>query len=124
MWGYRPYTEEHRQAAALKHGVSIEYVNDLMEALGGTGEFTDPDIAVELWGDFSGFMDASWLVVDKGTLGNFSAWLIEQWQKSEKERLSVVRELHKTRLTNSSWDGQVDHMSGAHDPNERHEMGG
>jgi hypothetical protein len=107
MWEYRPYTEEHRHSAARKHGVSIEYVNDLMEALGGTGELTDPDIAVELWGDFSGFMDASWLVVDKGTLGNFSAWLIEQSQRSKRERTALMNELHKTRLTNAPWDGQI-----------------
>lgn len=120
-WGC--YTQEARDAAALKHGVYVEDVNELMESLGGEGEFIDPDIAVELWGDFSGHMDASWLIQDRMTLGNFAAWLIEQWQKSEKERLKAVGEVHNLRGL-QSWAGQVDHMSGAFDPNDRHEMGG
>lgn len=121
--GYGRYTQDARHAAARKCGVSVEYVNDLMESLGGEGEFTNPNIAVDLWGDFSGHMDASWLIQDRMTMGNFAAWLIEKLQKSETELMNAMREVHKLRNLRS-WDGQVDHMSGAHDPNERHEMGG
>ena len=40
----------------------------------------------------------------------------EKWA-SAVERLNA-------RVQELSWQGQVDHMSGAFDPNDRHEMGG
>lgn len=72
------YTQEAREAAARKHGEPIEYVNELMDALGGEGEFTDPDIMVELWGEFSEHFDATWLIPSDTMMGNFAAWLVNR----------------------------------------------
>lgn len=71
------YTQEAREAAARKHGEPIEYVNELMDELGGEGEFTDPDIVVGLWKEFSGDFFATWLD-PSGMMGNFAAWLIDR----------------------------------------------
>lgn len=72
------YTQEAREAAARKHGEPIEYVNELMDELGGEGEFTDPDIMVELWGEFSEYFDATWLIPSGSMMGNFAAWLVNR----------------------------------------------
>jgi len=69
-------TEANREAAAQKHGVDVADVNELMDALGGEGDFVHPDVATYLWGEFCGDFHASWMAPEKLTLGNFAAWLI------------------------------------------------
>jgi hypothetical protein len=82
---YGPYTQEDRDTAAKKHGVPIEDVNELMEALGGEGEFVNPEDAIDLWREFCDDFLASWIIPDKLGLGNFAAWLILRNFKNEKE---------------------------------------
>ena len=69
-------TEANQKAAAEKHGVSIAHVEELMNALGGEGEFVDPSEAVDLWCEFSGSFRAGWMLPSACSLGNFAAWLI------------------------------------------------
>jgi hypothetical protein len=73
---YTLNTEANQKAAAEKHGVSIAHVKELMNALGGEGEFVDPDKAVDLWCEFSGSFRAGWMRPSACSLGNFAAWLI------------------------------------------------
>ena len=42
----------------------------------GTGELLSDEEIREAWGDFSGWMDASWLYVTDLTFANFVSWLI------------------------------------------------
>lgn len=44
--------------------------------------------------------------------------------EKDRERWMKEREEMQERLIRYSWAGQVDRMSGAFDPNDRHEMGG
>lgn len=54
-----------------------DYIAELKRRLGGVGEVGLSDELIgELWGSYSGWMSASWLIVDDGTFGNFTAWLI------------------------------------------------
>lgn len=49
---------------------------DLIDAMGGEGEFVYPATAHRLWAAFSASWDTAELDVNAGTLGNFAAWLI------------------------------------------------
>jgi len=57
----------------VTHGADIA---ELKRRMQGTGELLADAVIGELWGSFSGWMSASWLIVDDGTFGNFTAWLI------------------------------------------------